>query len=315
MNPGDRNVTGDLICSVCGGPLRSDNESGFCARTNACVNARLAARYIRDHGEAPACRVCGLPMYRRSSRQHLGCRRTCLGCGGPVGYRNTTGYCTRNPDCTEQMTARREATRRETMKSWRRCPVCGQPVRPDSTTGICQRGTACRAAYAERRRALLLARLAAAMERLEAVRKAEAERLEAERRAEAEAARLAARLAAERNARHAAAMRAVWAARSEAERRRTTAAAAAASAAARDTREREQALAGRAGMPCPVCGNPVGRTGMCWRSAACIDDGMFLVLPGYNPSILVRTLRVTANAGEFKCAHAFPICTTLLKPD
>lgn len=49
---------------------------------------------------------------------------------------------------------------------------------------------------------------------------------------------------------------------------------------------RESELAERAGTPCPVCSRPLGRTGMCWRTQACIDEGMYRVLPAWNPAAL-----------------------------
>lgn len=85
---------------------------------------------------------------------------------------------------------------------------------------------------------------------------------------------------------HAEKMREVWAARSEADRARHAKTVAASTAEGREAIRREQELAKRAGTPCPCCGRPVGRNGMCLRSQSCMDEALFIIAADYDPAAL-----------------------------
>lgn len=85
---------------------------------------------------------------------------------------------------------------------------------------------------------------------------------------------------------HAAAVRETWARKGEASRAAHAEAVSAGVTAAYVAAEAERELAKRAGTACPVCGRALGRTGMCWRSAECIDEGVSRVMPRYNPEAL-----------------------------
>ena len=45
---------------------------------------------------------------------------------------------------------------------------------------------------------------------------------------------------------------------------------------------RERAITKRAGQECPVCGWEIGANGLCWRSKACADVGLDLLLPYFD---------------------------------
>ena len=79
-----------------------------------------------------------------------------------------------------------------------------------------------------------------------------------------------------------------WAAKTEAGRAAHAALIGAAVIAGNLAAEAERELGKRAGTPCPVCGRKLRANGMCFRSAACIDASIALVLPKYNPAELYK---------------------------
>ena len=170
-------------------------------------------------------------------------RRACGICGQLTGFAD--GFCRSSARCAA---ARQRAFYNRVKGPFPSCLACGLPLRK-------RYGRVHTECHTHPRR-ILLARLMADLEQLEARREQ--------------------------------AQRAAYAARKKAERERRLAAPTGA-AAAQQLHARERWLAQtRAGKPCPTCGAVLGPSGFCARSAGCIDSGMSLIMPSYNPARLYR---------------------------
>jgi hypothetical protein len=112
-------------CTVCGDPIRPDNEIGICTDLSKpdCVNARR--REYRSRNPQP---------YEAVTKT-----KQCEICGRPLNNNNRSGLC--NGKESAPCLARRNKLAREARipagYEPRRCEICGSRIKEDNQTGIC----------------------------------------------------------------------------------------------------------------------------------------------------------------------------------